>query len=561
MKFFLFWCILPAFSLLHAQETPSPDAPSAPPAGLVETSPSDRDGDLREDLSSLSALLDTIRLRERDKERVFEQLDTAKDPARKSEHMEELRTINQELAELRHRFQSIAIKTDASLFDQAPEEKFDWQQEAANVLKPIIAEFKKATQDSRELAELNERLELNRARKRTAEKALAGLEPLLEAEPDASLIQPLRELRATWKNRLRAAENEITVVRTQLSRREEQQKSLLEQTRGAASGFVRTRGLNLLLGALAFAGVFFLMRGIETGIQKVRPTKKKGKTFSTRLASLLWNLFALVAAVGAMLAAFNATGDWFLLSLTLVFLIGVGWAGMKTLPAFIEQFRMMLNMGAVREDERLIYEGLPWKVNSIGFRTELLNPELDGGRMELPTRMLVGYLSRPPGKNEEWFPSRARDWVVLSDGLYGRVTYQTPSAVQITSPGGSQTVFPTLQYMDRAPRVLSTGFRREITFGLDYDHQADILTDIPGKMTEAVENKLREKIGDALQHLSIQLADAADSSLDLAVWVDCDGDAASRWLEIPMWVRQALVETCNREGWTIPFPQLRLHRS
>lgn len=543
---------------LSSAETVTPNTGGeAMPDGL----PSESSGDLREDLSALSALHDSIRLREQEKEEIYTRIESARDPARKEAQIQELRSVNQELAELRHRFQAIAIKTDASLFDQTPEEKFDWQQELANVLKPIIAEFKKATKDSRELAELNERLEFNQARKQTAEKALAGLEPLLEADANPELTEPLRELRNTWTNRLRDAENQITVVQTQLARREEEQQSLLEQTRGAASGFVQTRGLNLLFGALAFAGVFFTMRGIEVLVHKVRPVKKKGKTFSTRLTSLLWNLFTVIASVGAMLAAFNATGDWFLLSLTLVFLIGVGWAGMKALPAFIEQFRMMLNMGAVRENERLIYQGLPWKVNAIGFRTELLNPDLDGGRMQVPTRLLVGLISRPPGREEEWFPSRARDWVVLSDGLYGRVAYQTPSAVQIITPGGSHTVMPTLQYMERAPKVLSTGFRREIIFRLDYRHQADMLHRIPDTMTQALETRLRDRLGDDLQHLAVQLAEAADSGLHLAVWVDCGGDSASRWLEIPMWVQQTLVDICNREGWLIPVPQLRIHRS
>jgi hypothetical protein len=232
---------------------------------------------------------------------------------------------------------------------------------------------------------------------------------------------------------------------------------------------------------------------------------------------------------------------------------------MKTLPAFIEQFRMMLNMGAVREDERLIYDGLPWKVNAISFRSELVNPLLDGGVLHLPTPMLVGLLSRPPGKNEEWFPSRAQDWVTLSDGTFGRIAYQTPSAVQITAPGGSQRVIPTLQYLELCPTVLSTGFRKEITFGIDYSHQSAAIQDIPGKMESCVTEALKGHLGDALTHLSVHFSEAADSSLNFTVWVDCDGKAAPHWPTIPMWTQQALVELCNREGWGIPFPQLQVH--
>jgi small-conductance mechanosensitive channel len=80
-------------------------------------------------------------------------------------------------------------------------------------------------------------------------------------------------------------------------------------------------------------------------------------------------------------------------------------------------------------------------------------------------------------------------------------------------------------------------------------------------MQKAVESLLRQHLGEHLQHVTVQFSEAADSSLNFAVWVDCDGAAAAQWEQVSLWTQQALVEVCNQEGWTIPFPQLQVHTS
>jgi len=513
----------------------------------------------QDQLISLSALLDSIRLKEQEKAELVAEMSSTVDPSRKERLLGNLNELNRSLDNLRHQFSTIAIQADASLFEEAPKEDFDWQKELGKLLEPLLAELENATKESRELGQLNQQLELNKEREKVANLALENLKPLSEIAGDPQLKTELQELQTTWESRLRDARNQITVLQNQLEEKEKERASPIEEARAKASGFVNTKGLNLLLGVVAFAAVFFGMRALQEGIRKIKPSKKKGKSFSSRLTTLLWTLFTVLASIGAMLATFNARGDWFLLSLSLLFLIGVGWGAMKTLPAFIEQFRMMLNMGSVREDERLVYEGLPWKVNAISFRTELVNPLLEGGVLHLPTQMLVGLLSRPPGKSEEWFPSRPGDWVLLSDETYGRISYQTPSSVQITSPGGSQRVIPSTQYLELSPTVLSTGFRREIFFGLEHTLLKEIITGLPSLAETHVRAALEEKLGDKVTYVETVLSEVTDTRLNLRVRVDVNGEGASSWGDIPAWVQQALVALGTSEGWNIPIPQLRIH--
>lgn len=541
--------------------------PEAEPAGITETA-DDTSSDvftglapqnLRDEITALEALNDSIRRREQEKEALYQRMQEAVDPVQRQQLLPDLNRLNEEIASQYRRFQTIALKTDISVFEGEPKKEFDLQSELEQLLQPILAEIKAATKDSREREELNRQLELNQTRRQTASAALKGLAPLLEANTDPNLTTRLEELREVWENRLQNAEDDITAITHQLRQREEADTSLIEKTRGIASGFVRSRGLNLTVGVFAFLAVFLFMRGVQWSWLKFRPQPKKGRSFSSRLLTLIWTILTMVFSFAALLAAFNMVGDWFLLSLTLVFLVGVGWAGMKTLPGFIEQFRMMLNMGAVRENERVVYEGIPWKVNAISFRTELVNPLLDGGVLTLPTRMLVGLLSRIPGENEEWFPSKIDDWVLLNDGTFGKVDYQSPSFVQVVSPGGSQKVYPVLHYLELSPTVLSTGFRKETTFRIGYSHQSLAVSEIPEIMRGHLESALAEKLGDSLQHVDVLLNEAGESSLTFSVIVDCRGEAATHWPFVAKWVQTALVDLCNRQSWEIPFPQLRVH--
>jgi hypothetical protein len=516
-------------------------------------------GDLESDLESLSALFESLRAREKEQDALHLRLQAAGDDIQRASIREALDETKEYVESLRKQFQDIALASDVSMFEKTVEESFDWQQELVQFIRPVLNELKNMTADSREVAEMQSQKDELTRRRTAAKSSMNNLDRLLKADPEPELADRLSQMRDSWQFQHRETVNQLTAVNNQLAQRENEREDVFDRTRSAASNFVQTRGRNLLFGVLAFLAVFLSMRYAYKLIRKIKPVSKRGRTLYTRLFNLIWTVMGVIFAMGATLMVFNAVGDLFLLSLTLVFLVGLCWAGMKTLPQFVEQFRMMLNMGAIKEDERLWFDGIPWKVDAISFTTQLINPLLDGGSLIIPTRMLVGLHSRPLGKKEEWFPTRDKDWVLLTDGTYGRISYQTPSTVQVVKPGGSQMVIPTPQYVELSPVNLSTGFRREVVFGLDYALQSIAVTEIPDKMTAHLKAMLEEKLGKGLQHLRVDLKEAADSSIDFVVMVDCGPDVGQHWVMIPRWVQTALVDLCNREGWSIPFPQLQVH--
>jgi len=77
-----------------------------------------------------------------------------------------------------------------------------------------------------------------------------------------------------------------------------------------------------------------------------------------------------------------------------------------------------------------------------------------------------------------------------SDGTLGKVVLQTPEIVRLVLLGGSQRTLHTADFLAQSPQVASTGFRLEVTFGMDYQHQAMMTDHIPAPLTAALHDAL-----------------------------------------------------------------------
>ena len=369
----------------------------------------------------------------------------------------------------------------------------------------------------------------------------------------------LENRRDVWSRILDGADNEFAALDLQLQNRLASRQSVLDQTTRYAKNFFKTRGLNLLLGAAAFCAVFFGFRLGERGARRLR--RKGGeKRFASRLTALLFHVFSVLGGLVAMMLVFNLAGDWFLLGIVIIFLFGVGWASIKTLPQQIETIKLMLNIGAVREGELLVFDGTPYRVDALGLSAHLHNPRLEGGTRHLPVNFLVGMNSRPVGPDEAWFPCEKGDWVLLSSGQAGQILSQTPSTVRLALSGGGWITYPTADFLALHPRDLSAGFRVESTFGVDYRHQALATTEIPVQMKAKLLAELPRVVEPALlADLQVLFSSASASSLDYTVWVELKGPAAPLRTRIAFAIQRILVEACNERGWSIPFPQLTVH--
>ncbi|MGB0412795.1 MAG: hypothetical protein ACPGFA_14500, partial [Pikeienuella sp.] len=333
--------------------------------------------------------------------------------------------LRAELTELDEQIGAVATGVSEAEF-RTQSSGFDLNTELQALVEPFVAIMRDATENARQIERLRRSLGEARRREALALRALKTLKRVREKAVDPVVIGQLDAMAETWAKRADAAADLANALDQQMRDRIADQGESRASANAAASGFFRERGVSLLLGVSAFAFVFLGLRFVHRGAVWLRVRRGVQRSFSTRLVNLVFSVLTIVLAVGAMLAVFNLRNDWLLLGVFGVMLLALGWVGIKMLPGAIEQVTLLLNLGAVQEDERVLIEGIPYRVRKLDFYTDFENPLLEGADYTLPVRELIGRHSRPSGKHEPWFPTRRGDWVRLADETFGQIVSQSP---------------------------------------------------------------------------------------------------------------------------------------
>jgi len=263
--------------------------------------------------------------------------------------------------------------------------------------------------------------------------------------------------------------------------------------------------------------------------------------------------------VVSSLVALYLLNDWLLLSFIVLFLVALAWASRQFIPKVIQEVRLGLNLGTVKENERLIWMGVPWHVESIGLQATLVNNRLEGSNILLPVGALVGKYSRPIIDNEPWFPTERGDWVFLDDATYGQVEHQTMEQVVLRLKGDTLKHYSTPEFLSKTPMNISQGFRYDIDFGLDYKLQSRICDEIPKLFENGLRKHLQRyflKEAPDITHVEVSFNNAGSSSLNLKIILHVEGRCAGQHEEMQREVQTTLVRICNENQLTIPFNRL-----
>ncbi len=555
--FTLLW----AAFLFQAGPVSGQEAPPPTQAGAETAAPVEKDKAESSTLSTLVTIIDSLDSLKAQLVEKEDALKAAGTDERKKNISSDIEELNSQLEELRRNFERIATSVDVEAFEARPKQEIDWKEEVQDLLGPVLQELKSMTDRPRQIEKLRSEAAYYKERIPIATRALENIREMMSRAQDEELKSQLQFLERDWQNKKNQLTNQLTVTEYQLREKQKEKKSLFESTQNILKIFFKSRGRNFLFAVLGFLIVFLLLRYMHRAVYKYSPIHKSGdRSFFVRLTDVLYHVFTFAGAIGALLIVLYVSGDWVLLSLVIIFIIGLAWTAKQGLPRFWEQIKLLLNLGTVRENERLMYNGIPWKVVSLNIYTHLENPDLKFGRIRLPLRSLVDYHSRPYASNESWFPSREGDWVLLSDDTHGKVVSQNPELVRLVLRGGSLKTYTTGDYIAQSPLNLSTNFRRRVTFGIDYMHQAISTAEIPEKLGAMLKDELEKAgYGKHIMNLRVDFKTAGASSLDMEVIADFSGDVAEFYKRLERTIQRICVDACNRYGWVIPFTQLTLH--
>jgi len=511
----------------------------------------------------LTVLKDSIKATEKEIAKLEAKIPKAKDEASKNKLVEKKTKALEKLDELHLQFEaSVTGGVRLSDYDKKEEDlPFDWQSEVLEIFKPMIAELKSLTELPREIEALKSEIAMVNQHLPVAQKAVEQITAAKEINTDKASADQLKKLENDWKNRQDDLINRLQLLTFQLDEKlnppKQESISITEKLGEFASG----RGLTIVLTIGTFI-VFFLVFTFFAKIVEEQITREKESQpqFIRRLMRILLQVMAVLLSLFAAMLVLYLRGDWLILGVIFLILIGVAWGLRQSAPKYIHEAKLLLNLGPVREGERVIYNGLPWRVKSLNMFSTLVNPALTGGSLRLPVSDIVGLRSRKFSDDEGWFPCNPGDFVILDDGVFGSVLKQTPEIVQMPILGGSTKTYSTGTFLGLNPRNISHGFGVFVTFGLDYNLQSSITDDIPKQL----ESELRVAISESgfvthLKSMAVEFKAASASSLDLVIVTLFNGEAAGDYFAIDRFLQKASVEICTRNDWNIPFENMTVH--
>lgn len=473
----------------------------------------------------------------------------------------QIRARAAELAELERNFSELAAGVDPLAIEgSTQEEQLDLMREVRDLLGPLVNELKRATSRPREIDRLRTEIGEQTARLARVQTALDRLDQTAGYVRDDALKAAIEAERASWIRRKSALSASLQVTQQKLDRRLGESQSISQAIENVFQLFFKSRGRNLLLALVATIGFLYAIRRLRRFVAGRALVSRRADSFEGKVLSLVSTVFTVLGAILVFLVSLYFFGDWVLLILVLLLILGLIWTSKQAIPRFWTQSVLILGMGAVREHERVVLDGLPWRVDSISFYSELSNPSLVGGSIRLPIDDLAELRSRPWHEDEPWFPTEPGDVVLLEDGRPAVVEFQSIERVRLRTPGNNRHFVPAADFAGGAIEKLSDGYRIAITFGLDYGDQAGITTTMRDTLHAFVQERWREcRWSESVVSTAVEFKEAGASSLDMFVRVDLDGSDAFDYATQCRALARDCVDCCNENGWVIPFTQLTLH--
>lgn len=479
-----------------------------------------------------------------------------------SELESEIREAQKELTLLTKSFEQIAIggiSLDVFGLDQQPK---DWQEELALVVQPLLENLRSLTNQPRKKENLKRVIEIQENTVLTADRALIAVESIKLEKHERKVLKQLDDVSEKWQRFKQEAQRKKELASLELANLNGKNIHWFDAFKSSLLDFAKDRGLTLLLAVGVATGIALFFRLLTVLIERRRKKKIKiANRTAYRVVAYAQRLLMLILMVIGVLIVFFVRGDVLLLALTSILVFAAMLGLRNLLPQFVEESRLLLNIGAVRENERVVIDGVPWRVASINVFSKLVNPDIRG-ILRLPLAELKNLKSRPIG-NDKWFPSSIGDWVVDdSDKLY-EVIEQSPDSVELQSAQGTNKLMPTSSYYSAGFVNLTKSKRIRITsqFGVDYTLQPIALDVVPTKFKDEIQEYLIESnFGTQDIETRVEFQRAGASSLDYLVIVNISSSASAHYYRIERCIQQACVKVCNREGWGIPFPQLTVHQ-
>lgn len=518
--------------------------------------------DVSQTVDTLNSLMRLQRDLRRDRDKLTSDLQATKVEAEKKDIQSQLDKLEVNLSKTTRNLSEIAAGANIDSLRTPEATKFDFKEELFSLLRPAMKEIKDMTNHVRQKSDLKDKITYYNTKLPVAEHAIANINNLLQTKEDKELKKYLKSVLTDWNKQFTFMQSELQSAQLQLEKLEQSEATLSDASQSYLKSFFQARGLYLTEALLVVILVLLLSQMSRAIMVRLIPGyKAEHRSFRLRLLDLLQRMLTVILMIIGPMVVFYVVEDWVLFSLGILLLIGAALTLRHALPRYWQQIQLFLNVGSVREDERIDLDGLPWRVRSINIFSILENPTA-GICQRVRIDDLVGLKSRPFQKDDPWFPCLRGDWVLLSDDMRGKVIGITQELVELVARGGARRTYRTAEFLSLSPINLSRNFRLKETIGVSYNLQKESVTSIPEQLRAFIDQRIKESVyADKLLNLQVEFERANTSSLDVVVIADFDGSVADIYNRLRRRLQAWCVAACTEYGWEIPFTQLTLHQA
>lgn len=511
----------------------------------------------------LNGIVNSIKLQKKEIEEKSDLLSKAKMEQERIRIQLRIDELSQSISEQEKSFEMIQTGgLELAKIEASQKKPFDWQKDLLEILQPIMNELRQLTEDKRKLVNLQNKISYYQSQIHDINKALNQMVRINKNGLEKDALENFEKIKQKWQNLLVENEKLLRIAELQLDGMVKAQTEEAVSVSGQIKQFATGRGTTLLMSVMAFIVVYFSLLSLWKGIIWISTRKQENKqSYFQRITTLVYYTLMVLFSLAAVFYVLNIRNDQVLIGVAFLILIITALALRSSIPSYINELKVLLNAGSVREGEHIIYNGIPMKVESLNFFSKLTNPKIPNLSLKLPLSELSNYVSRQYTQDEPWFPCQQGDYVMLSDGTYGKVKCITFENVLISlSSNMSPKTYSIIDFLATNPRNLSQGFIATSEFGIDYKYQQQCTTKIPELLSAGIRQGLqKEKYGESLVDIQVSFAQANTSSLDYKIIALFDGKAGGDYFPITRALQRYAVEVCNQQGWEIPFSQLVVH--
>jgi hypothetical protein len=509
----------------------------------------------------LSRFYEILKEKEKQKLQLVKRLRVETYLLTKQQLTQELASVDDVIVGVRNEI--VNVSTDGMvLFAKPPVDKkaFNWKQDLELIFEPLLVQLRGLGEQPRLIAKLEKDIVYWETREKELTRAVVNLNQNLNKLTKSDLRKEVNELLESATSRKNTAQQKLSLLNKDLKDLRESQETVWTSLKDIFKSVIVGILLHFMAAVAAAIFVYQCVRILSLiPIKLIRRKKSHSKLFAERAIVFGRILIGVVFMMLTYFVVLYSLNEWLLMVLSLLIIAGIILALKNTVPTYILEIKALLNMGSIRQGERLIYIGLPWRISKLNVHTHLINSAL-GGSLRVPLGEIINLSSRDSHANEPWFPTNVGDIVLLDDGVFGKVALQTLDIVEIDF-GGSIFAYSTLDFLTKRPQNLSKdSFSIFEIFGFDYQHQS-IATNQMLKIykDELIMAMKQSNYNDFNTFLTVEFSNASASSLDFRIIASFKGEIASDFYRLKRFIQESSVNIANKHGWIIPFQQITVH--